>query len=145
MYKQENSISRPSGTRVKRALCDITRVCRVALKDQSIVYQVAGSLKWSILSNRSFSTATLWHLSIYRSFNCSPVISLTEIQYIEVYFKYTSSILSMYFPEKKYTWSILHLNFKKKSINEVHLVNVLHLYFKSWSILQVYLCRLLCL
>ena len=37
--------------------------------------------------------------------------------------KYTSSMLSMYFPEKvylKYTFHVLHLNFKKKSINKVH-------------------------
>ena len=56
-----------------------------------------------------------------------------------VYFKYTFSILIMYFPKRKYSWSILHLYLKKKSINEVHFVNVLHLYLKCESILQVYL------
>ena len=52
-----------------------------------------------------------------------------------VYFKYTSSILYMYFSEKKYIWSIPCLYFQKKSINEVYLANVLHLYFYYLSIL----------
>ena len=55
-----------------------------------------------------------------------------------VYFKYTSSILCMYFQGKKYNWSILHSYFKKKSINEVYFLDVLHLYLKYYSVLQVY-------
>ena len=39
---------------------------------------------------------------------------------IIIYFKYTSSILFLYFPETKYIWIILNLDFNEKSINEVH-------------------------
>ena len=40
------------------------------------------------------------------------------------------STLSMHFPKRKYSYSILHLYFKEKSINEIHFVNVLHLHLK---------------
>ena len=39
---------------------------------------------------------------------------------IFIYFKYTSSILFLYFAETKYIWSLLNLDFNKKSINEVY-------------------------
>ena len=60
---------------------------------------------------------------------------LLIIKKLSILYKHTSSILYMYFSEKKVHLKYTLFVLPEKGINEVYLANVLHLYFKYLSVL----------